>query len=225
MVLAARALLGASLVRVDADGVRIGRIVEVEAYGGEDDAASHARFGRTGRNAAMYGPPGRAYVYRVYGMHRCLNVVTGPAGEPSAVLVRAVEAVASIETMRSARFAAATAGRRSGDPARVLAERHRIDSMDPWALASGPALVAAAFSVGMEDGGADLCDVASPLRLGAPPDRASRDGADRDEPVVAAGPRVGIGYAAPPWDTLPWRFWLPESDAVSRPRRAPAADR
>ena len=58
-------------------------------------------------------------------------------------------------------------------------------------------------------------------------DRAEHLGvsADRDEPVVAAGPRVGIGYAAPPWDTLPWRFWLPESDAVSRPRRAPAADR
>ncbi|HTK44549.1 MAG TPA: DNA-3-methyladenine glycosylase, partial [Patescibacteria group bacterium] len=83
---AARALLGALLVRDDATGRRAGRIVEVEAYIGEDDRASHARFGRTARNAVMYGPPGIAYVYLVYGMYDCLNVVTEPEGRPAAVL-------------------------------------------------------------------------------------------------------------------------------------------
>ena len=78
---AARALLGARLVRDDATGRRVGRIVEVEAYIGRDDRASHARFGRTARNAVMFGPPGQAYVYLVYGMYDCLNVVTEPDGD------------------------------------------------------------------------------------------------------------------------------------------------
>jgi DNA-3-methyladenine glycosylase len=86
--------VGAHLVceRPGADR-RVGRIVEVEAYIGEADLASHARFGQTARNAVMFGPPGMAYVYLVYGMHECLNVVTEPEGRPAAVLIRAVEAI------------------------------------------------------------------------------------------------------------------------------------
>ena len=84
---AGRALLGARLVREDDDGARrVGRIVELEAYIGEDDRASHARFGRTPRNRTMYGPPGHAYVYLVYGMYDCLNIVTEPAGRPAALV-------------------------------------------------------------------------------------------------------------------------------------------
>ena len=88
----ARDLLGTTLCRRLDDGrVLRGRIVEVEAYVGVQDKASHARFGMTARNHGMWDAGGRAYVYFVYGMHNCLNVVTGEAGSPSAVLLRAAE--------------------------------------------------------------------------------------------------------------------------------------
>jgi DNA-3-methyladenine glycosylase len=87
----ARDLLGCFLVHeVDGDA-RSGMIVETEAYDGFDDAASHASRGRTRRNAPMYGPPGRAYVYLIYGIYHCLNLVTREEGYPAAVLVRALE--------------------------------------------------------------------------------------------------------------------------------------
>jgi DNA-3-methyladenine glycosylase len=87
----ARALLGKVLVRVDGGVTRAARLVEVEAYHGPRDRASHARRGPTRRAAVMYGPPGVAYVYLIYGRSHCLNVVTGEPGEPSAVLLRAAE--------------------------------------------------------------------------------------------------------------------------------------
>jgi DNA-3-methyladenine glycosylase len=100
--LAARALLGQRLVRGD---VTL-RITEVEAYGGPEDGASHARHGRTARNAPMWGPPGRAYLYFCYGMHWMLNVVTGPEGAASAVLIRGAEVVAGLDTVLARRRAA-----------------------------------------------------------------------------------------------------------------------
>ncbi len=90
----ARDLLGKVLVHRRGGAVRAARIVETEAYLGERDRASHARFGRTPRAAVMFGPPGFAYVYLVYGMHHCMNVVTGEDGAASAVLLRAAEPVA-----------------------------------------------------------------------------------------------------------------------------------
>jgi DNA-3-methyladenine glycosylase len=100
--LAARALLGALLVR---EGVTL-RITEVESYGGPGDSASHARHGRTPRNAPIWGPAGRAYLYFCYGMHWMLNVVTGPEGEASAVLIRGAEVISGLDDVLRRRKAA-----------------------------------------------------------------------------------------------------------------------
>jgi DNA-3-methyladenine glycosylase len=93
----AREMLGKVLVHVLDGERRAGRIVETEAYVGPDDAASHARVGQKGRAAVMYGPPGIAYVYLVYGMHHCFNAVTETDGYPGAVLVRAIEPLDKLE--------------------------------------------------------------------------------------------------------------------------------
>ena len=191
-------------MREAADGTRIGRIVEVEAYIGEDDLASHARFGRTARNAVMYGPAGIAYVYLVYGMYDCLNVVTEPEGRPAAVLIRAVEPVEGAAAMRQARLARA---RRRGPPLSGpdLGVR-RLEDLAETRLASGPGLVAVAFDISRALTGTDLLDPSATLRIEA----------GRPPAEVVATPRVGIGYAAEPWRSRPWRFLDPTSPAVSR---------
>jgi DNA-3-methyladenine glycosylase len=101
----ARVLLGCRIVSELGGAAVVGEIVETEAYVGLDDEASHAhrRFGVTPRNAVMYGEPGIAYVYRIYGMHWCLNAVTDPAGHPAAVLIRAARPVEGIEAARARR--------------------------------------------------------------------------------------------------------------------------
>ena len=101
----ARELLGCRIVREVADGLVVAEIVETEAYVGPHDEASHAaeRFGRTGRNEIMFGRPGLAYVYLIYGVHWCLNTVTDEEHYPAAVLVRAAEAVEGMELMRERR--------------------------------------------------------------------------------------------------------------------------
>lgn len=182
--------------------------MEVEAYIGEDDLASHARFGQTARNAVMYGPPGIAYVYLVYGMHECLNVVTEPEGRPAAVLICAVEPLAGEAAMRAARIERAT--RRSMDASERSRAASRLNHLAAARLAAGPGLVAAAFDITRADTGADLMDPAASLRIepGAAPSH------------LVATPRFGIGYAAEPWRSRPWRLIDPASPAVSgaRPR-------
>jgi DNA-3-methyladenine glycosylase len=193
------------------DAPRIARIVEVEAYVGTEDQASHARFGRTARNAVMFGPPGRAYVYLVYGMYDCLNVVTEPEGRPAAVLIRAVEPIAGVGEIRRARLDWALRRRSAATPAGAAAAAARIAAVPEARLCAGPGLVAAGFSLTRADTGMDLLDPASPVRL------APADAADRAV-ELATGPRIGISYAPEPWHSLPWRLWDASSPAVSRAR-------
>lgn len=201
------------LVRDDATGRRAGRIVELEAYLGRDDRASHARFGETARNRVMFGSPGHAYVYLVYGMHACLNIVTEPAGTPTALLVRAVEPLEGIERMRSERVARAVANRRDTSAERAAADTERIARTPAWRLASGPGLAAAAFGIDTGWTGVDLCDPAAPLRLeSAPPDELA--------PRIRATPRIGIDFAGEPWTTHPWRFSIADHPSVSGPAGA-----
>jgi DNA-3-methyladenine glycosylase len=139
-------LLGRVLVRPLPDGRRVAaRIVEVEAYG-PDDPASHAYRGRTARNAVMFGPAGRLYVYFTYGMHFCANVVTGTDGEGSAVLLRAAEPIEGLDAM---------------------AERRRVGASR--LLCAGPARLTQAFGITRADDGTDLVTARSlQLRAGIP---------------------------------------------------------
>ncbi|WP_130281966.1 DNA-3-methyladenine glycosylase [Microcella alkaliphila] len=188
-------LLGAVL---DGRGVSV-RLTEVEAYlGVGEDPGSHAFRGQTPRTAPMFAAPGTLYVYLSYGMHRCLNLVTGEAGTASAVLVRAGEVVAGIDEAR----ARALAGRRPGADGAVP----RVPDRD---LARGPARLARALGVTLDDDGRMLADGA--VDLAASPGPA---------PAIATGPRVGVAHPGG-GDAYPWRFWIPGDPTVSayRPGR------
>lgn len=154
---------------IDVDGVTA-RIVEVEAYWGAHDPASHAYRGMTPRNETMFGPGGRLYVYRSYGIHWCANIVLGPPGEAAAVLLRAVEPIKGEETMSIRRPRA----RRSVD------------------LTNGPGKLCAALAITGGDDGTDVTSVSSRVRLlddGTPPP---------DEPMITS--RIGITTAVDrPW--------------------------
>jgi DNA-3-methyladenine glycosylase len=115
----ARELLGCRLVHASAGGTVGGRIVEVEAYRGPEDRAAHSSRGRTPRNAVMFGSPGHVYVYLIYGLHHCLNVVAGPASKPEAVLVRALALDEGVELARHRRGAGVPLGRLASGPGNV----------------------------------------------------------------------------------------------------------
>ncbi len=141
----ARELLGKILTRAGPDGdARVaGRIVETEAYTGADDPASHAaaRIGRTKRNDPLFGPPGTAYIHLNYGIHWCLNAVTGAAGEASGVLIRALEPLEGLETMRRRRDGREELTSGPGRLTRALAigpelQRHPLDRL-PLVITAG----------------------------------------------------------------------------------------
>jgi DNA-3-methyladenine glycosylase len=194
----ARALLGRLVVADDAGGLCAGLIVETEAYGGPDDLASHARAGMTRRTAPMFGPPGHAYVYLVYGMHECLNVVAESDGRAGAVLIRALAPVLGVDLMRRRRA-------RAADPDHLLA--------------SGPARLAQALGVTRALDGHDLT-LGRRLWIADSTGWVGTEGVDRADGVtvaeVASGPRVGVAYAGDRWSGVPWRFWLAGNPAVSR---------
>ena len=184
----ARDLLGACLVRL-LDGQRLsGVVVECEAYIGQDDTACHASRGRTRRNEVMFGPPGHAYIYFTYGMHWMLNVVTEAEGFPAAVLLRAIQPMEGIETMRALRKAQ---------------ESSRADR----SLTGGPARLTQALAIDKTLNGADL--VAGDC-LWLEPNASVPDGS------VGRGPRIGVQYAAEKDRLAPWRFWVRDNPYVSR---------
>ena len=215
-------LLGCVLRRESDDGPVAVQIVEVEAYAGESDPASHAFRGRTARNAVMFGAPGHSYVYFAYGMHFCVNLVCQPAGNPSAVLLRAGRVIEGAELAAARRWGARTApsAGQAGQAAVRPGAGREID------LARGPARLCQALAIDRALDGADVCDPASPLQVLAPagPAGLASPGAPADPgpagPAISCGPRVGVSQAA----DIAWRFWLTGERAVS-PYRASAPRR
>jgi DNA-3-methyladenine glycosylase len=196
-VSAARALLGKILVRTTSEGVVAGRIVETEAYRGPTDRAAHSYGGRrTSRNESMWGKPGLAYVYFVYGMHWCANVVCAAVGVPEAVLLRAVEPIDGVDLMR----------RRRGVDRRGRAIASIAKTPDAR-LASGPANLCRAFAIDGRDDGVDLAARASQGLV-------LRDAPDIPRRAIEASPRIGVAYAGPDARRL-WRFTLRGSPSLS----------
>lgn len=186
-----RELLGKVLARRVHGKLLAARIVEVEAYLGADDPAAHAAAGRTARNAVLFGPPGYAYVYFIYGNHYCLNVSCLPDGVPGGILFRAVEPMLGIEEMARARG---------------LAIRRPPDLRK---LTSGPGRMAEAFGITRErDNGKDLTSRRSDLWL-------ADDGFP--SPRVLTTRRIGISKAA----ERPLRYIIAGNEFVSGPRKNP----
>lgn len=137
--LVARELLGMHLVMRDPDGHDLrARIVETEAYLGPHDPACHAVVGRTRRTEHLHGPPGRAYVYRIYGMHWCINAVTLPDGIGSAVLLRAVEPLGDLDRLRERRPAARRDRDLTNGPGKLCAAYGITGAHDGTSLQAGP---------------------------------------------------------------------------------------
>jgi len=184
-----RELLGKLLIRRQGRKFLTGRIVEVEAYLGSDDPAAHAFAGRTARNAVLFGPPGHAYVYFIYGNHYCLNVSCLPDGLPGGILFRALEPLEGIEEMARVRGFSAE------------------EPPDLRLLTSGPGRMAEAFGITRaRDNGKDLTSADSDL--------FSADDGFRVEKIIAT-PRIGIVKAA----DLPLRYLIAGNRFVSGPRR------
>lgn len=166
-------LIGCELL---AHGVR-GRIVETEAYQGEEDKASHATRGRTPRAEVLYRESGTVYLYLAYGLHVLLNLVCDREGKPAAVLIRALEIL-------------------EGEA--VVRRRRRQPSSNARLLANGPGKVCEALALDLSANGTMLGRRGCPLRL-LPPTRLPD--------ALAVGPRIGVAYAGPGWADRPWRWW------------------
>ncbi len=164
----ARLILGKLLVRRTDDALLVGRIVEVEAYFGDGDPAAHSAAGRTARNSVLFGPPGHAYVYFIYGMHSCLNISCEPTGRAGSLLVRALEPLQGLGQMAASRGLAPHAA--------------------PRLLTSGPGRLCQAFGIiRATHNGVDLLSGDSDLQL--------RDDGYKT-PSILTTPRIGITKAA-----------------------------
>lgn len=180
-------LLGKYLVVEQENVQTVGRIVEVEAYDGMLDKASHAYPNkRTSRTEIMFAPGGHAYVYLCYGIHHLFNIVTAPAGVPHAILIRALEPIRNVEVMR---------------------KRRKLDKLSKR-LTGGPGMFTKAMGITTTYDGIDLLNTASPIWLEDP-------GADLQESEIQASTRIGIDYAEE-CALWPWRFYIKGNKWVSR---------
>ena len=185
---AAPALLGAIVTTTSPEGTVSVRLTEVEAYRGEADPGSHAFRGRTARNASIFEAGGIIYVYFTYGMHHCVNVVTGPEGLSRAVLMRGGEVVAGVE----------------------LARRRRPAARNDRDLARGPARLCAALGLDRSDDGTALGGPGSRVSLALP-----EPGLNPEAARIRTGPRTGVAGPGGDGEAYPWRFWLEDEPTVS----------
>lgn len=185
----ARELLGKLIVRSEGGKMLAGRVVEVEAYLGAGDLAAHAAAGQTERNAVLFGPPGHAYVYFIYGVHYCLNISCLPDGRPGCVLIRALEPVSGLREMAKAR---------------ELDDLEFNSSRELRKLASGPGRLCEALGITRpRDNGKDIVAKGTDLRV-----------MDDSFKVREIGvtPRIGITKSA----ELPLRYIVADSPYLSR---------
>ncbi|MDP4333819.1 DNA-3-methyladenine glycosylase [Curtobacterium sp. A7_M15] len=209
----APALLGATIA---GKGVTL-RITEVEAYFGPTDPGSHGHRGPTPRNRHLFGPPGTLYAYRSYGIHTCVNVVSGPEGTSSGSLLRGAQVVAGIETARSRRGASVAdlalargPGNLGGALGAALGEddgSSLLDGSGPYVLTLAPGLKARLASAGPARVVEELLSETAPGPAGTGPVRR-----------ISRGPRTGVGGIAG-GAGFPWRFWLTGEPTVSAYRR------
>ncbi|WP_433944914.1 DNA-3-methyladenine glycosylase [Paenibacillus sp. SN-8-1] len=185
---AAPRLLGHTLVRRTEDGEIRSRIIETEAYGGVEDKGSHAFGGRrTDRTRVMFGEGGPAYVYLIYGMYSCLNVVTGQEDDPQAVLIRATEPLTELDRL-------------------VMSKYRDIKSRKPADLSNGPGKLCRALRIDRSLNGLDLRTPGGPIWLEA--------GDEDQEFDIVESPRINIDYAEE-YAAKPWRFNIKDHPYVS----------
>ncbi|RXZ02388.1 DNA-3-methyladenine glycosylase [Fictibacillus sp. S7] len=191
----ARKLLGMELVHQTGEGLTSGIIVEAEAYLGPEDRAAHSYGGRrTPRTEIMYAEAGHVYVYFIYGMHTCFNIVSGPLHKPEAILIRALEPKEGIPLMMTRRNMAVS-----------LMDNGAWNLKELKKLADGPGKLCKAMGITLEDYGVKLNS--DPLYL-----REYRDVPEQD---IESGPRIGVDYAGEA-ALYPYRFWIKDNLYVSK---------
>lgn len=183
----ARRLLGKRLCRRTPSGLYVGRIVETEAYVGEKDLACHSARGRTKRNEAMFGPAGRAYIYMIYGMYHCLNVVTQEAGMAEAVLIRALEPL----VLSSEKITATQKTWRNRDVEKIL---------------NGPGKLCREFEIGKELNG---------LKFAKENSLWMEEGENIPPSKIVKVKRIGVAYAES-WKDKPLRFYIKDKNFISK---------
>lgn len=183
----ARRLLGKHLCRQTETGFYAGKIVETEAYLGEKDLAAHSSRGRTPRTEIMYGPPGHAYIYLIYGMYYCLNIVLQKEGTPEAVLIRSLEPLVLASE-------------------KILPKEKEYEGKKLEKILNGPGKLCREFQIGKDLNGANLTK-RNGLWL--------ENGEDIPPRKIVAAPRIGVDYARH-WKNRPLRYYIEDNIFVSK---------